>query len=162
HLLSVALALVPAGAGAGTKIIQLLQDVVGGQAGWAGVVGTALAVGIMAEAAGVDGSLLIGSLLAMGDDVGHLGVVFGEPVGRPGIVINLLDGEGLGAARNVMNGVAIFRWRRRRCGRRGRSRSASTSTAAGSSTAASTGRSRRRDRSGEAVRPGHTAVHAHH
>src|SRR5207248_1014426 len=51
HLTRIALSFIPTGPCAGLEIVELLQDVHGGQARGSGVIGTALAIGVVAEAA---------------------------------------------------------------------------------------------------------------
>ena len=73
------------------EVGQLLDDVFVGKSGDVGILRAALAVGIVAEAAGKDRGLR--SDLAMGDDVGHRRMVLGEPVGRAVPVGHLCAGE---------------------------------------------------------------------
>src|SRR5260370_5791117 len=72
HLTGITLSLIPTGPGAVLEIVDLLQDVLVMQTGGTGVIGAALAIGVMAEAACV----YHGGLVATGH---HLGQLWGIP-----------------------------------------------------------------------------------
>src|SRR5260370_3060827 len=78
HLTGITLSLIPTSPGAVLEIVDLLQDVLVRQTGGTGVIGAALAIGVMAEAACV----YHGRLVAVADDLGHLGVVPRLPIAR--------------------------------------------------------------------------------
>ena len=67
------------------------------------VLGFALAIGIVAEAAGSEPN----HLLAMRHDVRHHGVVAGKPVGRAKAVVDLFQGKGSVAARKVSDDTFV-------------------------------------------------------
>src|SRR5260370_15387351 len=87
HLTLITLSLIPSGPGAVLEIVDLLQDVLVRQTGGTGVIGAALAIGVMAEAACV----YHGGLVAVGDDLGHLGVIPRIPIAGTIIVFDILN-----------------------------------------------------------------------
>ena len=105
HEVGVALARVGAMAKAVAEIMHLMDEVVDGKTGDAGVLGTAFAVGIVAERAGPDLRLA-----AVSDDFGHLRMVVGEPIGGAEAILNVCFGEGEVRAGKMLEGVV----RRRR------------------------------------------------
>ena len=140
---------IPTLSGAVLEILQLLQNIAGRKTGGPGVVGTAFAVGIVAETA----RRHVG-FPAVGDDVRHLGVVAGKPVGGTIVITNLLYVELRGAGGQASWLVAVFR---RLCGVTRRGCTCGNSTARRGSaccgSSGTSGRSRWSYGRREAIRP---------
>src|SRR5260370_23707029 len=105
HLTGITLSLIPTGPGAVLEIVDLLQDVLVRQTGGTGVIGAALAIGVMAEAACV----YHGGLVPTGHDLGHLGVIPRIPIARTLIVVDILNRQPHVTAGHVPWRIAIFR-----------------------------------------------------
>src|SRR5260370_9864375 len=151
HLTGMTLSVIPTGPGAVLEIVDVLQDVLVRQAGGTGVIGAALAIGVMAEAACV----YHGGLVAAGDDLGHLGVIPRIPIAGTIIVVDILNRQRHVSAGQVPWRIAIFR-----VGGRGRScwRGSRTVGTSCSSTS-STGPGSRQVWRGEAVCPRNPTIH---
>jgi hypothetical protein len=92
----ISLSRIPTFSGAISKIFQLLEDIRGRQAGGAGIIGTTLTVGVMAEAASRHVWFP-----AVGHGFRHLRMITGEPVSGAIIVVNLLQIERIGSGGQV-------------------------------------------------------------